>query len=332
MTRPRTLGGVFGLEHPCASARSLFRGRRVQYFLSVRCALKALVEAHRPGTVWLPSYVCGSILTPFLESNVRFYSVDERLSVARNAWIEEIRPGDLVLVIHYFGFPNLTFPAREVAGKRALLVEDASQALFLEQQFPESTCILYSPRKFLGVPDAGVMVSDRETGTEPLELQPPPLDWWSSAVEMSLSRREYDLTGRPNDWFAKFQRVESEYPVGLFRASDLSRMLLHAVDYDAIRNRRRENYQRLRELVGDFAVFRDLGPVVVPLGFPVRVESTLRDQVLAQLHVARIYAPVHWRIDHIPSRSVMTLLCDQRCTLDDIEAQARAFLSALALP
>jgi hypothetical protein len=327
------LGGAFGLQTPGAAVEPPFRARYVRFFLSVRCILRALIETHKPKSAWLPSYLCREILTPFKQAQVavRFYAIDSQLRVSGDhGWIGEIQAGDLVLVIHYFGFPDRSFPAREIAERGALLIEDASQALFCPQQFPESLGILYSPRKFLGVPDSGVLVSDAETGLESMKLEPPPDAWWRAALKVSLNRREFDLTGQPDNWFVQFQQVERDFPVGPFRASDLSRTLLLSMDYAAMRARRRANYARLLELAERHAVFPVLGPDVVPLGFPIRVEK--RDELLSRLHAAKIYAPVHWRIEgtappvfresHELSATSITLLCDQRCTLRDMERQA----------
>lgn len=338
------LGGVFALERmSAATAAPPFSAGNVQYFLSVRCALTALIEAHKPKTAWLPSYLCGDILTPFVRRNVaiRFYTIDARLRVSNTSWAGEIQRGDVVLVIHYFGFANGDFPAAAVASQGAILVEDASQALFLPQQFPQSLCILYSPRKFLGVPDSGILVAQGETGVESIKLEAPPLEWWREAVEVSLKRREFDLAGQVsggNNWFAQFQRVESEFPVGLFGASDLSRATLSNVDYSAIRTRRRANYAKLLELTGQQAIFPELGAEVVPLGFPVQAGAGIRDQTLRKLHAARIFAPVHWPIEgivpasfeesHKLSRGLITLVCDQRATLQDMQWQAGEFLAS----
>jgi len=314
----------------------------VQYFLSVRCALKALCDARRPRSAWIPSHLCDALLAPFVQSGVEvcYYEVDDYLRVTETSWVEDVQAGDLVLVIHYFGFPNAGFPADKVKKRAAMLIEDASQALFLRQQFSESTCILYSPRKFLGVPDSGVMVSDAETGTESAPLQDPPAAWWRSAVALALKRRDFDLTGGPNEWHALFRQVEAAFPVGIYRASDLSKMLLSiGVDYDTIRTRRRANYSRLLHTVGGYAVFPELGQDAVPSGFPVRVNAGARDRVLHHLHAQRIYAPVHWPIDgrvpasfqrsHELALSSITLVCDQRCTLDDMDRQAGEFRAAL---
>jgi hypothetical protein len=337
--REKILGGAFPLELPgegCSPAPPLF-GSDAQYFLSVRCALLALCRRHGPGAAWLPSYLCGALCEPFASSRIpiRYYGVDENLSVADANWIDEIREGDLVLVIHYFGFPNLSFPADRVRARGGLVVEDASQALFLSKQFPESRCILYSPRKFLGVPDGGVLLG----GGTVESLDEPPLAWWRDAVAMTLKRREFDLTGRSNNWHAMFRRVEAAFPLGLYRASDLARVLIESADFDAIRTRRRANYARLAERIGRHALFPELGPDAVPLGFPVRVEPGIRDRVLRTLHGSGIYAPVHWAIrgivpdsfqpSHTLASSCLTLICDQRCSTSDMDWQAEVFSNAL---
>lgn len=314
-----------------------------QYFLSVRCALRALVHALRPRSAWLPSYLCPALLEPFRSSGVevRFYGVDEHLRVASCGWLKEVRRGDFVIVVHYFGVPHSSFPAEAAKRRGGYVIEDSSQALFLPQQFEESMCVLYSPRKFLGVPDGGVLASKGEIGTESLALEPPPSEWWTAALAMVLQRRDFDLTGRPSGWYSRFQHVESSFPLGLYRSSGLSRALLNCgVDYEAIRTRRRANYEALLGMLGEHALFPENPEQAVPLGFPVRIEAVVRDRVLGGLHAERVYAPVHWRIDgavpssfhhsHTLALSSLTLVCDQRYSPEDMAWEAHEFKKALS--
>ena len=342
--RAKVVGGVLGLACPDLGTDSIsppFANTNVQYFLNFRCALKVLCDVVRPRAAWLPSYLCGSLLDPLLHNRIpiRFYAVDSSLKLETPAWMDEIRADDLVIVIHYFGFPNREFPASEAKQRGAILVEDASQALYVRQQFPESTCILYSPRKFLGVPDSGVMVSARSTGTESTVLQDPPNEWWKLAVATVQKRRDFDLIGGANTWFSLFQRVESEFPLGSYRASDLSKMLVSCgTNYSAIRVRRRENYLRLLEALGEYALFPELPGDAVPIGFPLRMDRQMRDIVLERLYDKNIYPPVHWRIDgivpqlfrqsHLLAQTTMTLLCDDRYSLEDMDRQTCEFIAA----
>jgi hypothetical protein len=185
-----------------------------------------------------------------------------------------------------------------------------------------------------------VLTSSRIDGIRRQPLDPPPTDWWKAALAMSEMRREFDLMGGENRWFLLFRRVEETFPVGLYRSSDLTRVLIETgIDYRSMRTARRENYLALAEPLSEFAVFPVLGEDTVPLGFPVRVDAAQRDAVLRCLYNERIYPPVHWCIDgvvpehhhenHLLSRQILTLLCDQRYTRSDMERQAAAFLLAV---
>jgi hypothetical protein len=246
----------------------------------------------------------------------------------------------VVLVIHYFGFANTTFPADQLKLRGAVIIEDASQGLFVKQQYPESICIVYSPRKFFGVPDGGVLATSRMDAIRRQPLEPPPTEWWKAAFAVTQMRREFDLVGEENRWFLLFRHVEETFPVGPYYSSDLARMLIETgTDYGPIRRARRQNYLALAERLNEFALFPVLGEDTVPLGFPVCVDAAQRDAVLKCLYNEKIYPPVHWRIDgivpeehhesHLLSRRILTLICDQRYTICDMARQAATFLSAI---
>ena len=340
------IGGLFGFE-PVSLAKgeqaSPFAGSFVDYFLSARCAFYAVCQSVKPRIAWLPSYLCSAVLDPFrrLGIPVRYYDAGPNHGSGRHEWIADVHPGDLVLVIHYFGFANTTFPADQLKLRGAVIIEDASQSLFIKQQYPESVCIVYSPRKFFGVPDGGVLVTSRMDAIGRQPLEPPPTEWWKAAYAMTQMRREFDLIGGENRWFHLFRHVEETFPVGPYCSSDLARMLIETgTDYGLIRRARRQNYLVLSERVNEFALFPVLGEDTVPLGFPVCVDAAQRDAVLKCLYDEKIYPPVHWRIDglvpeghresHLLSRRILTLICDQRYNICDMARQAATFLSAIS--
>jgi hypothetical protein len=280
-------------------------------------------------------------LDPFrkLDILVRYYDGRPHFSSDKLDWVAEVQSGDLVLTIHYFGFPNRAFPADQLRRRGAVIIEDASQGLFLKQQYAESAGIVHSPRKFLGVPDGGLMTSPTMND---LWLQPreaPPVDWWTSALAAIQARREFDLVGGENRWFPLFRRVEKSFPLGPYRSSDLTRAVIASTDYHFVRRARRENYLALAERLKDFALFQNLDEETVPLGFPVSVDAARRDAVLECLYEQNIFPPVHWRINgivpddfresHQISSCILTLICDQRYTIVDMARQAEAFLSAV---
>jgi hypothetical protein len=339
---PAIIGGLFGLEpRSTARADSIFPSS-IKFFLSFRCAVYKFCQHFGPGTAWLPSYLCGVMLDPFrqLRVPVRYYDAGPNFKTGSTGWTIDVARGDVVLVIHYFGFANALFPASELRGRGAVIIEDASQSLFLKQYYPESACIVYSPRKFLGVPDGGLMDCAMPTPVDLDVLEDPPLDWWRTALAVTQMRKEFDLSGGENRWFSLYRSVEETFPLGPYRSSDLTRAIIEAgADYQSIKKVRRENYLALLERLQNFALFPTLDEATVPLGFPVCVNASQRDKILDDLYGRGIYPPVHWRIkdivpkeyrqSHSLSERILTLICDQRYTTIDMARQSEAFLSAV---
>jgi hypothetical protein len=343
--KQRIIGGVFGLEVPSATEsaeRPPFALSHPTYFLNARCAIHEICRGLKPRAAWLPSYLCSAVVEPFskLGVPVRYYDIGSRLKPSTSEWVTKVQSSDLVVAIHYFGFANKALPAEEVRRRGGCILEDASQAFFARQQYQESFGLVFSARKFFGVPDGGVLVTSRPNAFDEGELEPPPMDWWRSACTMTQMRREFDLAGGENRWFSLFKHVEENFPLGPYRCSDMGRELIETgVDYQLIKKTRRENYMALAHRLGGFALFPELDDETVPLGFPVCVDASQRDRVLEQLYAQGIYPPVHWRLQgmvpeehresHLLSRRILTLICDQRYTVCDMKRQTDAFLSAI---
>lgn len=338
------LGGVFGLAEPwpLAGAREdtirPFQGAGCWRLANASSAFWLVARALQPGKVWLPSFLCDSVVRAFLVAGVgvEFFPVDERLHVVDGHWVERVMEGDLVVRIHYFGFRN-SDPVFEAAKARgAWLMDDAAQALLTREIGHDSDFVVYSPRKFVGVPDGGVLVARKPF--EPRDaLLPAPAEWWLEAFSAVLLRRDHDQSGASGDWFRQFQHSEATAPIGPFSMSTLSAGLLsHNFNYGEIAERRRLNYSHLSERLRVWACYPELPDGVVPLGFPLRLHN--RDEVRGLLCRRKIFPPVHWPVDgvvpdtftdsHQLAREIMTLPCDQRYDLPDMERMADCFLKA----
>ena len=337
MTRiaPRIIGGMFGLDVAVSAERPAgapFVQPRSFLLANARSGIHIVLEEFRPARVWMPSYLCGAMLEAVRTTPVKFYPVDRNLSIAK---FDGIGERDLVIVIDYFGFPAPTQFIDDVKSRGAWVLEDACQALLTRGVGQHSDFVLFSPRKFLGVPDGGILTSRGGSSLNDVHLEAAPPDWVLKAFEAVLLRREFDLYGDERRWFALFQQIERECPVGYFEMSGLAKMLLfHAFDYAAIAQRRRDNYLSLNQRLAGIALFPDLPSGVVPLGFPVRLEA--RDRVREALFAAQIYPPIHWPIaDIVPeqfaeshqlNREMLTLPCDQRYDSSDMDRMAEIIL------
>lgn len=325
---PRLIGGMFGLEPPRFQGPSApcFMTGTVLLLASARCGIRLLCENLRPGRVWMPSYLCPSMLEGVprhIHSRLEFFQVDPSLQIDDRKWLGRVQKGDLVFLIDYFGFPADTSLVSALKGKDAWVVEDASQALLSARAIPDADFALFSPRKFLGVPDGGIMyIGAKATDAfRGVRLQPPSAEWSLNTLRASVLRAEFDRHGGPKEWFDVFRRNEADIPVGSYGMSQTSELLLRsAVDYDLAARKRIANYKFLLQHLRPWALFPDLPLGVTPIGFPVRLPN--RETVRQALFSVQIYPAIHWDLgravplsyaeSHRLSQCLLTLPCDQR--------------------
>jgi dTDP-4-amino-4,6-dideoxygalactose transaminase len=321
----RIVGGMFGLHlfpDDGASAPP-FLNEKSLCLNNARSGIWLLTKELNPKQVWCPSYLCHTILHAVTDANtpIKFYEVDYNLQIASHQWIDDVQAGDLVIFINYFGFINDLEFAKAVKGKNAWVLADSSQALLTEHNDEYYDFVLFSPRKFIGVPDGGILNSTQNKQLEDVELRQPAEDWWLRGLSASILRREFDRFGGERPWFQLFRETEINSPIGPYRMSDLTNMLIRQnFNFRSIADQRRENFKILLGALAEDALFKELPEGVVPLGFPVRMSN--RDDVREALYSYQIYPPLHWPThEMIPetfeesyklSNDMMTLPCDQR--------------------
>ncbi len=332
---PGLIGGVFGLEEGpdgAAAWPSFLKGSEL-LLLNGRSGISLVIRLLSPTRVWMPSYLCEAMLKAVDPKGVAFFAVDQDLCVSSTEWLDELRPGDLVVLIDYFGFPCDERCATRARERGAWVLEDACQALLSDGVGRCSDFVLFSPRKFLGIPDGGILRVNGKLDLAGVELERPPAAWWLKSFRASLLRREFDAHGGSRRWFELFQEAEAEAPCGAYAISELSEMLLkHAVNSAAIARRRIENYQYLADSLADMALFKALPPGVVPLGFPIRTNN--RERVRQHLFDCEIYPALPWPLpgmvpeqfgdSHRLAAEIMTLPCDQRYARADMNRMAQA--------
>lgn len=335
----KIIGGKFGLPEERISnpvVPHFLSGNPVLLF-NGRSGIKLVLDSLKPRTVWLPSYLCHTILSAVDPEvcDIRFYPIDDHLRVENLDILSEVKTSDFFLFIDYFGFTFERNLLKELKKKQVVLFQDCSQALFYEWLEPISDFCLYSPRKFLGVPDGGILKVGAGYHLAHPDLAEPPEDAFMQLFWAVVKRREFDLDGSVCNWNGFFIRGEAALIPSYSRMSELSKFLLgNAFDYEAIALRRRENYQTLLNKLGEFALFPDLDDRVVPLGFPIKIEN--RDHLQRELFRQNIFPPIHWVIEgvvpdefhksHLLSQTIMTLPCDQRYGEEEMEHIAKSLL------
>lgn len=310
---------MFGLAAPAEGiAPGLPRSIKSDdsYWVNARSALRWLVAELKPPRVWLPAFICPDVIHAFAQrAPLTFYDRET------DAWRGQVGEREMVVVLDEFGFPAESAVFEQLRARGAIVVEDAAQALLSDAIGDHADYVVFSPRKFVGLSDGGVLGRRLGPLLVTLPLGSPPEEWLASAREAALGRARFDAQGGNREWFAQFQQVEAAQPFESYAMSAESRQLLStAFDWPAIAAARRNNYQTLLDSLGPFALYDRLPAGVVPLGFPIVLPD--RDRVRHALFAEEIFPPVHWALgDAVPreftaahqlTAQIMTLPCDQR--------------------
>ncbi|MDI6828589.1 MAG: DegT/DnrJ/EryC1/StrS family aminotransferase [Armatimonadota bacterium] len=320
------VGGIFALPivQECNCRPSFMREDSI-LMSNGRSCIALVVEKLSPPNVWVPSYLCHTILSGIDANRVRFYPVNYDLKTNPDYWIDKVNKDDLVILIDYFGWLCSRDCIASIKSRGAWVLEDACQALLTNGVGELADFVVFSPRKFLGIPDGGILNSNaKNVSFGGIQLTCPSSDWWTKSLTSLVLRWEFDSNGGSRKWYDLYREVEAENKTAHHSMSELSRVLLmYAFDYNEIVKRRIENYLVLAEGLTEVALFPHLPEGVVPLGFPIRVHE--RDRIRETLFAQNIYPPVHWQISgvvpsefndsHRLAKDIMTIPCDQDTTL-----------------
>lgn len=305
-TNQTAIGGYLELELPQAVHRLYPDAVKFQ---SARAAFHALLQAGKPGCVWLPKYICNAMpdVLRTLCIDCRFYDLDPQLNVASSVVLRE---GDWLLYVNYFGVCKRQEEALSGRFNSSQLIFDHSQAYFSPPGPGLAT--IYSPRKFFGIPDGGLLLSTLAIG------EPQQRDVNSLSRCAHLLARLYS---GPEAGYPAFQQAEETFhdsrPMGM---STMSRRLIASIDDEAVRRRRNANFHFLHNRLQhankmQFAVADVEGPLCYPFftGAP-----HLRETLITE----RIFVPTYWPevIDRTESGSFerelvnncLPIPCDQR--------------------
>ena len=269
------IGGFIGLE-PTARAAGPWHGAAVA-LCTGRAAFRLILETVRPALVHVPAYVCHVLFQPLSALRIpwRTYPVDETLSAAA---APTPTPGELLVVVNYFGVQDAAMRAL-VAAHGERLVIDNTQAFY--GSGGDTAWSFNSARKFFGVPDGAYLYAPG------LEERP-----CTRATHVGTRHLELRAAGRLDEARRAFLDHERGLDDTLLGLSDSAERMLARIDYRGAAARRRANFARLHESLGRLNRLR-LAPTVdgVPHSYPLLPERAL-DRT--ELHRRRIFVPTFW--------------------------------------
>lgn len=328
-------GGIYGLEKWKHCIRTS----------SGRGAIKLLLS-HLPQVkiALLPEYTCSSVIAPMEEMGVTccYYPVNKDFSVDEKTLFDLIGrfSPQMVYFQSYYGFDTLKSIKRtyqSMQQKGIVVVEDITHSWLCDFNTTDADYSLASLRKWLEIPDGGVLLSDKHALDFDMNSEESAMIV-SEFVKASEWKEKYFSTLDPSDKETFRQHYVNakdllQQDTTIYRMSSTAQSVLAQTDFEQIVKRRRENAAFLQQNIKSDWVM-SCGVVftceATPLYYPIYVKGD-RKKFQKELAEQDIYCPVHWPIPSQASQliseegmyiysHVLSLICDQRYDEDDMKA------------
>ena len=286
-----------------------------------RYALEYVLKARKYGKIYLPYYICDSILQPIIRQGVEyeFYHINDNFEPA-----DKIKPKDdeAVLYVNYFGLKNDYASSFCYVHRNTIL--DQTQAFYSEKgnkynnnKFNCDT--FYSCRKFFGVPDGAYLY------TNCLLDEELPLD--ESFDRMTFLTKRIDRS--PQEAYDDFKANDKLFAsLGMRRMSRLTESIMEGIDFSAKANRRIRNFHYLDKTLHESNRFKwVMNYGTVPMVYPYYVEDgeRLRKHLIDnQIFCARYWPNVlEWckpeDFEYQLAKNLVCIPIDQRYGEEEME-------------
>jgi hypothetical protein len=277
MTEQKPIGGFFELEVP--RSQHSFHPRAIA-LTNGRACLNLILQQLQPQKIWLPFYTCDALLQPLLLNQIsyEFYSINPALELARSP---ALGAGEYLIYINYFGLKT-RYVEQLTALYGGRLILDNTQAFF--ERGNGKNWAFNSARKFFGVPDGGYLYTPESSVFD-----------YPSNTKIGYQHLVDRLLGKQPQAYAEFVTAEAALTCEIQGMSLLSQTLLSTVDYKAVIQKRRENFQTYHAA---FQALNQLNWQVegqqdgVPFYYPLLLDRTIERRSLYQ---NQIFVPTLWQ-------------------------------------
>jgi hypothetical protein len=315
MSSLKPIGGYFELELPGGS----FLYKDGIFLNSARNCLAYILKAQQARRLFIPKYTCDVLIEPLERLMVEpvFYNIDEDLQIKSAI---DLRDGDYLLYTNYFGVKDKYIHQLAAKYQEKLIIDNA-QALYFEPINPSHT--FYSPRKFFGLPDGGVLFTDKILAEEL------PRDISHQRSGHLLKRLDIGPEAGYEDFKADDASLIGE-PIK--QMSALTKRILQSIDYNSAKQKRLENLKFLDERLRTRNLLKiETDSTSGPLCYPLLTnDKDLKQKLIAE----KIFVPTYWpnvldwcqpnEFEYHLAEAIVALPIDQRYGLDEMKRVAEA--------
>ena len=344
----REIGSIFELDGMCLGYDKQLKMKLVEKFLahgyedflaaaSGREALLAAVyeiAAQKHLRCLLPMYTCDTVIAPFdyYGMQLLYYPVTKNLSPDSAVFEQMLTTQQVeVVVVHaYYGVDTLA-PIREMLRKfqqqGGIVIEDLTQCLFMEPDY-QADYYAVSLRKWLNIPDGGLLISKRRLGYKPRHERTDFVKrkWIAMTDKYAYLQEIKDLQTVDRAHYRNMQTFKAHFlekhvqaeemldqDLSVYRMSEKSKYIANLTDWERDCRQRAENALYLSRRL-DRDTVRTAGMICpqrytgkeAPLYFPVYIEeqkaghsqsgAAARQAFQQFMREQAIYIPVLWPV------------------------------------
>ena len=267
---------------------------------SGRNALKYIIQAYDIKKLYVPRYTCPVVCDAAQEEGceLKFYEIDKTLMPA-----QDFPDNAYILCNDYFGVCNDN--VTQLAKRYKNLIVDNAQSFYAS---PKGLASFYSPRKFFGLPDGGLLICDKQL---PIALKNDisyerathlykRLELGANAAYNDFKRNENSLAGQP-----------------ILKMSKLTQSLMGNINYTSVHERRLKNFEYLHKSLKSINELTFSG-ITCPMVYPLLIK---RNGIREKLISNGIYVAHYWpdAKDNTLSNYLLPLPIDQRYNESDMQ-------------
>ncbi|MDO7975804.1 hypothetical protein [Oceanotoga teriensis] len=290
-------------------------------FSTGRDALYAIFNNIKDKKIWIPNFLCESVLNPIIKNNLNyeFYNIYDELKSDI-----EFKPkkNDYILIINFFGFVDKNL-YRFSIDNELNIISDTTHLIFNKEKFrnvlSQSKYIIGSLRKSFALPDGAYVLSNAN------------LFFQDKSREDFVYLRTYGLFSRYYSSINNFNNdenfniiknaesiLDNSNDFG-YKISYLSENILKCINLNEYILKIKQNFNILNKgLNKNYNFYSQYFPILFK---SVEQRNIIRDKLFEN----KIFAPIHWNTDFLGdfknniSDEIISIPCDYRYGLKDME-------------
>lgn len=264
--------------------------------------------------IYIPYYTCDVVLEPLKKININysFYHINETLEIVDNI---ELKNNEYILYTNYFGVKDCYIKHLENKYGANLIVDNA-QALYAK---PTTKC-LYSPRKFVGIPDSGIAYTDNSVNITSYAT-----DYSFDRFDHLLIRHDKDATLGHTIFKENSTKLKEQ---DIKHTSILTKRVIFSIDFDAIKQKRIANFKYLHSRLKDSNLLDidSFDSIACPMVYPYYTDdNTLKAKLIKNKIFVATYWPnvLEWckpeDFEYRLANNIIAIPIDQRYGIEEMD-------------